>query len=154
MSANKRAIKNYDLGFTAVCFACFLGIFTLGTQTPKTLIAAEFFAFSILALIASNILFSIFNLNNDPSSHPRVRAAYSSVGFVTFAGMVSGLIGISFMFSSVSESSGLWFASSCLVSISLIIVGVKVYERKGPNLAGDEAPAASRDEDQQQGQKE
>lgn len=147
MSTSRKGIRNYDLGFTAVCFACFLGIFTLGThQTPETRIATECFAFSIPVLIASNMLLSIFNLDNEPSSSSKVRAAYLALGCATLGGMIGGLAGISFMFSSISKSSGHLFVGSCLSCIFLIFVGIKIYESLGPSLAGNDVPATGNDE--------
>lgn len=147
MSASRKGIKNYDLGFTAVCFACFLGIFTLGThQTPETLSATECFAFSIPVLIASNMLLSIFNLDNEPSSPLKVKTAYLALGCATLGGMIGGLAGISFMFSSISKSSGHLFVATCLGCIFLIFVGMLIYESMGPSLAGNDVPVPGIDE--------
>lgn len=135
MRTAKKSIKNYDLGFTAVCFACFLGIFTLGTnQTSSTKIAAECFAFSVPVLLASNILLSMFNLNNNSTPSSKGEALYKALGFATLAGMGSGLFGIGHMFYSITESSAVIFAFSSLACIMFIGLGVARYRNDPPDL--------------------
>lgn len=123
MSTRNTSVKNFDLGFAAVCFACFLYVFGLGiSQTPYSKEAANYFAICIPILLASSILLNVLTLDHRVRLGQFKKAVFLFLRTATLAAMLMGLLGIHSMFKCISEDSASLFAMVCAGCLLVIFI--------------------------------
>lgn len=123
MSTRTVSVKNFDLGFAAACFACFLYVFGLGAnQTPYSKEAASYFAICIPILLASSILLNVLTLDRMVRLGQFKKTIFLFLRAVILAAMLIGLLGVHSMFKCISEDSASLFAMVCAGCLLIVFV--------------------------------